>query len=277
MSDSIVRPETGPGSVTHLIPVHCDPSTLTLTVSLPKISLNPGDTVVWSFLGIPAGWTPWIEFRQAEDNAFVGPLTGLTQTPGGIWGVCRSTGWPGTAPVPFDYRAMIQRGFADGWDTQGSIAWSAPARLDVLPSAIGQELFYNVTRDTGPEQLVVEPLQQTLGPSDVIVWHFPNDLPDGVEAWRPRIKLKRYEGTGTVVNEQLGPFAALTVLPGKLRGTGNSGVDGLYFFEVALVSVATGQIGWMSSGDPVIDNRGGVSTPDDPKKPPRRGPGKPRT
>ena len=65
--------------------------------------------------------------------------------------------------------------------------------------------------------------------------------------------------TNLALNEQLGPFGALTVLPGRLRGTGNSGVDGLYFFEVALVSVSTGQIGWLSSGDPVIDNRGGAS------------------
>lgn len=270
MPDSIARPESGPGSVTHLIQVLCDASTLTLTVSLPEISLNPGDTVVWSFLGIPTGWTPWIEFRQEGDNAFVGPLTGLTQTPGGIWGVCRSTGWTGTAPISFEYRAMIQRGFADGWDSQGSIVWSAPADLDVQPSAMGRELFYNVRLDTeSQQQLVVEPLLQTLEAGDVIAWHFPSDLPGGVEAWRPRIKFKRYEGSGTLLNQQLGPFSALTVLPGSLRGTGNSGVDGLYYFEVALVSVATGQIGWLTSGDPVIDNRGGVSTPDDPE------PGKP--
>ncbi len=254
--------DAGPGSVTHLIEVQCDPSTLTMTVSLPRISLNPGDTVVWSFLGIPEGWTPWIEFRRSGDNSFVGPLGGLTQTPGGIWGVCRTAGWEGTAPIPFEYRAMMQRGFAAGWDTQGSLVWSSPAHLDVLPGAIGQELLYEVKVDPAlSNQLIVEPQLQIQNPGDVIVWHFPSDLDGGMEAWRPRIKFNRYEGTGVVPNQQLGPFAALTVLPGKLRGTGNSGVAGLYHFEVALVSVSTGEIGWLSSGDPVIDNRGTVVGP----------------
>jgi hypothetical protein len=252
----------GPGTVTHLIQVHCDPSTLTLTVSLPRVFLNPGDTVVWSFLGIPAGWTPWIEFRQSENNAFVGPLGGLTQTPGGIWGVCRPAGWEGTDPIPFEYRAMIQRGFAAGWETEGSLAWSAPVHLYVQPGAVGRELTWEVTFDAMAEKLLVEPMMQTLGPGDIIAWQFPSDLPGGEAAWRPRIKFHRYEGSGTaLINQQLGPFGALSVLPGRLRGTGNSGVNGFYFFEVALVSLSTGQIGWMSSGDPVVDNRGTVVGP----------------
>jgi len=262
MPDPSVVIATGP--VTHLIQVQCDPSTLTMTVSLPRVPLNPGDTVAWSFLGIPAGWTPWIEFRRAGDNAFVGPLTGLTQSPGGIWGVCRTAGWEGTDPISFEYRAMMQRGFAAGWDTEGSLVWSAPVYLDVLPSPIGQELRYDVFRDPLTQnQLTVEPQKHVLNPGDVIEWHFPTDLDGGVEAWRPRIKFIDYEGEGTLTNQQLGPFAALTVLPGKLRGTGNNRVDGLYHFEVALVSVSTGEIGWMSSGDPVIDNRGGVVGPGD--------------
>lgn len=261
MPDSIVRPEAGPGSVTHLVQVQYDPATLTLAVSIPQLYLNPGDTVVWSFLDIPEGWTPWIEFRRAGDNAFVGPLSGLTQTAGGIWGVCRASGWTGTAPIPFEYRAMIQKGFAAGWDTEGSLVWSTPVRLDVLPAAVGQELAYEVTTGEN-DALIVQPLLLTQGPGDVIVWQFPTDLTGGADAWRPRIKFHRYEGSGTVSNQQLGPFSALTVLPGKIRGTGNNGVAGLYFFEVALVSVTTGEIGWLSSGDPVVDNRGGVSTPD---------------
>jgi hypothetical protein len=251
MSDS-----SGPGPVTHLIQVQCDAATLSITVSLSHVEINPGDTVVWSFLGIPAGWTPWIEFRHAGDNAFIGPLTGLTQTPGGIWGVCRSDGWEGTEPIPFGYRAMIQKGFADGWETAGSIVWSDPATLDVRPSPIGQEIAYDVSPGAEPNQLDVNPPMRIQNKGDILVWNF--DLTDGPELWRPRIKFIGYEGEGTVPNEQLGPFAALTILPGKIRGSGNNGVNGKYHFEVALVSVTTGQIGWQSSGDPVIDNRGGV-------------------
>jgi len=234
-----------------------------LTVLRPRVTLNPGDTVVWSFLGIPEGWTPWIEFRHAANEAFIGPLEALTQTPGGIWGVCRAdASWQGSAEIPFEYRAMIQKGFAAGWDGEGSIAWSAPATLAALPEGRGQQLAYEVALGTAePSNLVVTPLLQTLAPGDTVVWSFPADLPGGVEAWRPRIKFHRYEGSGTVTNQHLGPFSSLAVVPGRIRGTGNSGVEGLYFFEVALVSVATGQIGWLSSGDPVVDNRGGVIGP----------------
>lgn len=262
MADSIVRPETGPGSVTHLIQVQYDPSSLTLTVLSPQVYLNPGDTIVWSFLGIPQGWTPWIELRRTGNSDFAGPLAGLTQTQGGIWGVCLPTGWSGTDPIPFGYRAMIQKGFAAGWDTEGSLVWSAPATLNVLPAAIGTERTFEVVAGTG-SRLEIQPLGQVLEPGDIILWQFPSTLPDGtdISQYRPRIKFYRYEGDGTVPNQQLGPFSALTIMEGKIRGTGNNGVDGVYFFEVALVSVSTGEIGWLSSGDPVVDNRGTVVGP----------------
>ncbi len=261
MSETPVHPETAPGPVTHLIQVQYDPSTLTLTVSRPSVSLNPGDTVVWNFLGIPEGWTPWVDFRRAGSDSFIGPLSGLSQTAGGIWGACRTSGWTGTDPVQFEYRATIQKGFVAGWDTEGSLLWSAPASLRVLPATVGAERIFEVTL-TGTT-LDVQPPGQPLDPGDVIVWQFQIQLPDGTDPgdWRPRIKFHRYEGTGTVPNQQLGPFSALTILPGEIRGTGNNGVDGVYFFEVALVSVATGEIGWLSSGDPVVDNRGGVGNP----------------
>ena len=264
MPDSSASQRTdGPGTVTHLIQVQNDPVTHTLTVSRSPVAVNPGDTVVWSFLGIPEGWTPWIEFRRTDDKTFVGPLQGLTQAPGGIWGVCRTEGWTAaTNQIRFEYRAMIQKGFAAGWDTDGSVFWSAPALLDVQPQPVGKEVTFTVTKPDGSNQLDVQPPLLPLGPGDVIVWKFDLDLPGGPEAWRPRIKFHRYEGSGTVPNQHLGPCAAMSVYPGAVRGTGNSGVDGLYFFEVALVSVATGEIGWVSSGDPVVDNRGGVIVSD---------------
>lgn len=286
MTDPLTTPETGTGSVTHLIQVQYDPSTLTLAVSRPNVSINPGDTVVWNFLGIPEGWTPWIEFRRAGNDLFVGPLEALIQAAGGIWGVCRASGWTGTDLIQFEYRATMQRGFASGWDTEGSIAWSAPARLGVLPSPTGTVRVFEVaplatglsptqppTQPQGGQNpkapdlrisaaLDVQPLGLPLEPGDVVEWQFT--LPDSmnIDEWRPRIKFHRYEGTGTVPNQQLGPFVSLSVMPGKIRGTGNNNVNGVYFFEVALISVATGEIGWLSSGDPVVDNRGGVGNPD---------------
>jgi hypothetical protein len=255
--------EAGPGPVTHLIQVQCDMTSATLAVQRPQVSVKPGDTIVWSFIGIPEGWSPWIELRHSDNPEFAGPLLKLTQSAGGVWGTCRED-WEETSPAAFEYRALIQRGFTSGWQGGGSILWSSPARLTVLPNGFGQEVVYTVTlaeRD-GKRQLLVEPLVRTLRPGDVAVWRFPDDLSSGEDAWRPRIDFFRYEGTGSVSNRYLGPFAALTVEPGLIRGTGNNGVDGLYFFEVALVSVGTGQIGWMSSGDPVVDNRGTVTTPD---------------
>ena len=264
MTEPITPLATAAGPVTQLIQVQYDPSSLTLTVSRPLVLIYPGDTVVWSFLGIPEGWTPWIEFRRVGNEAFVGPLTGLTQAEGAIWGLCRTSDWTGTDPVSFEYRATMQRGFATGWDTEGSIVWSKSVRLVVQPNQSGAEIAYTVAPGSEPQQLLVLPEEiQILRDGDVMVWQFPSDLAEGgLDAWRPRIKFRRYEGTGTVPNQQLGPFAALSILPGSIRGTGNNGVTGLYFFEVALVSVSTGEIGWLSSGDPVIDNRNGVDIPD---------------
>lgn len=262
MPDTIpVAEATGPGPVTHLIQVQCDMATYTVTIARPRVSIKPGDMVVWSFTGLPEGWSPWIELRHGENGAFSGPLTGLTQSAGGVWGVCREE-WTETTSVPFDYRASIQSGFGSGWSGAGSVLWSAPAVLDVLPGGIGEELVYTITLGTGDKpSLVVEPIGQVLNPGDTMVWQFP-EVPDGDGSWRPRIDFYRYEGEGSVPNRYLGPFAALAIEPGRIRGTGNNDVPGVYFFEVALVQVGTGLVGWVSSGDPVVDNRGGVSTPD---------------
>ena len=75
MSDPITTPATGPGAGTHLIQVQYDPSTLSLDVSLSSASINPGDTVVWNFFGIPTGWTPWIEFRRSATTPSPVPWT----------------------------------------------------------------------------------------------------------------------------------------------------------------------------------------------------------
>jgi hypothetical protein len=62
-----------------------------------------------------------------------------------------------------------------------------------------------VQYDASTLTLDVKPQLRTLNPGDVIEWYFPVDLEGGVEAWRPRIKFHRYEGTSTVPNQQLGP------------------------------------------------------------------------
>lgn len=258
--------ETGRGPITHLIQVQCDLVNHTVTVTRTDVTIHPGDTVVWSFFGIPEGWTPWIQFRQATTDAtFFGPLSGLTQSAAGVWGLCTAeSGGTASEPTVYEYRASIQRGVGGGWSDAGTMLWSAAAQLRVVPQAQGEEIVSTVI--LGAEStatLVIEPRLQTLTASDTFLLMFPTDLPGGPGAWRPRLDFHRYEGSGEVPNRLLGPFQALSIEPGRIRGTGNNGVEGLYFFEVALVNIATGQVEWVSSEDPVVDNRGGVVAPPD--------------
>lgn len=256
--------ETGRAPITHLIQVQCDLVNHTVTVARTDVTLHPGDTVVWSFLGIPEGWTPWIQFRQATEGVpFVGPLSGLTQSAAGVWGTAALKGTD-SEPTSYEYRASIQRGVGGGWGDAGTMLWSAAAQLRVLPQAQGEEIVSTVILGAeGTATLVVTPRLQTLTARDAFLLEFPTDLPGGSGAWRPRLDFHRYEGGGEVPNRLLGPFQALTIEPGRIRGTGNNDVQGLYFFEVALVNIATGQVGWVSSDDPVVDNRGGVVAPPD--------------
>lgn len=257
--------ETGRGPITHLIQVQCDLVNHTVTVARTDVTIHPGDTVVWSFIGLPEGWTPWIQFRQTTvDAPFVGPLSGLTQSATGVWGVCTaSSAGPASETTTYEYRASIQRGVGGGWGDPGTMLWSGAAQLRVFPDALGQEIVSTVVLGAeGTATLVITPRLQTLTARDAFILEFPTDLPGGSGAWRPRLDFHRYEGRGEVPNRLLGPFQALTIEPGRIRGTGNNDVEGLYFFEVALVNIATGQVGWVSSDDPVVDNRGGVSTPD---------------
>jgi hypothetical protein len=256
-----VADATGRDPVTHLIQVQCDLASHTVSVARPAVTVYPGDTVVWSFSGIPEGWTPWIQFRQTTEVApFAGPLSGISQSAAGVWGLC--TAAAEGAATSYEYRASIQQGVGGGWGTPGSMLWSGAAQLRVPSETLGEEIVSNVILGaSGTATLEISPRLQTLTAGDTFVLEFPADLPGGAGAWRPRLDFHRYEGAGEVPNRLLGPFQALTIEPGRIRGTGNNDVPGLYFFQVALVNVATGQVDWVSSDDPVVDNRGGVIGP----------------
>jgi hypothetical protein len=48
---------------------------------------------------------------------------------------------------------------------------------------------------------------------------------------------------------------------GRVTGLGNSGVTGHYHFAVSVISVSSGEVRWVNSSDPVIDNQGPIWDP----------------
>jgi hypothetical protein len=241
----------------YLIPVRYDASDQSLTILHPNLSLRPGDRVIWAFEGFPADWAPWIQFKPGDPPAgFLGPFASLAQIAGGISGHCRTD--TAVLPVTYTYRICIQKGI--GLDWQATTAAICSQQATILVHAREQPPMQTFTVSSAEEgKLVVQPLGVSLRTGETVEWIF--DVPGDPALWRPRINFGRYTGTGAVPNQLLGPFTCLFYEPGKVTGLGNSGVAGTYFFEVSLISLATGQVEWIGSGDPAIDNMGPIWDP----------------
>jgi hypothetical protein len=243
----------------YLIPVRYDATDHSLTILHPNLSLRPGDRAIWAFEGVPADWTPWIQFKPGDPQAgFLGPFASLAQIEGGISGHCRAD--LAELPATYTYRICIQKGVGLDWQATTAAICSQQATILVheREQKRQQSLTFTV-RSAGEGKLVVEPLGLPLQSGDTVEWIF--DVPGDPALWRPRINFGRYTGTGTVPNQLLGPFTCLVYETGKVTGLGNSGVQGTYFFEVSLISLATGAVEWIGSDDPAIDNMGPIWDP----------------
>lgn len=247
------------GPVEHLITVQCDAVSSTLTLQKTSVGAKLGDTVVWQFFGMPDGWSPWIQFRPQENGTqFLGPFKELTQTAAALWGEVRND--PGLVGKTMVYRVFIQKGAGTGWDQGEAVISSAAGILAINAEDHGTSQTFTVTALETDPSLQISPIGVIIQPGDTVEWDF-QQIPDAPDTWRPMVSFIRYDGKGQVPNEYLGPFAALTTGVDRVRGMGNNQVAGTYYFQVSVVRISDGEVLRISSSDPAIDNRGGVTDP----------------
>jgi hypothetical protein len=257
------------GALEYLIPVQYDGVANTLSILHPSLSLRPGDRVIWVFEGVPSSWSPWIQFKtDAGDGqgTFLGPFEILTQLEGGFWGATRQDS--ALLAASYTYRACIQKGLDSQWDSDVAFLCSPGATLELVQDLRLLPVTFNVAATAqqvapGVGELVVTPEMHFLESGQAVIWDFQEALSSlgDPDLWRPRVNFLRYEGYGTVVNQLLGPFTCLAYEAAKITGLGNTAVAGAYHFGVSISAVSHGEAIWVSSGDPVIDNRGTVIDP----------------
>ncbi|HSS75468.1 MAG TPA: hypothetical protein VLV54_01870, partial [Thermoanaerobaculia bacterium] len=145
------------GPVTHLIPVRFDVANVTVTLEDSNTILKPGDRVVWELFGLPAGWSPWIEFRsEAAGGSFLGPFAGLTQTSASLWGTCREE--PDLEGTSFSYRISVQKGIGLGWENGMTMVNSSAGTLEIRSGDLGRVHLFTVTPSAEePRALSVSP------------------------------------------------------------------------------------------------------------------------
>jgi hypothetical protein len=244
------------GPVEHIIPVECDLASLTVHLTLPFLKLKAGDRVLWQFFGLSDAWSPWIEFDVASH--FLGPFTNLTQSGAAVWGICSDLQILGSGP--FVYRAVIRKAQGTAWESAAAVINSPAGRLDIDSPETGTVRQFTVTQSSAEDALDVSPPGIFLQEGDTVEWKF-QDIRNDLEAWRPQVSFRRYDGSGTVSNLSFGPFTSLTVGPDSIRGMGNNQIAGTYYFQVSITRLSDGSVLQMSSHDPAIDNRGGVGDP----------------
>ena len=113
-------------------------------------------------------------------------------------------------------------------------------------------------RSEGEGKLAVEPLGVPLRTGETVEWIF--DVPGDPELLASAHQLRPLYGDRRGAEPTPRPHLP-ALRTGQSDGLGNSGVPETYFFEVSLISLATGQVEWIGSGDPAIDNMGPIWDP----------------
>lgn len=241
-------------AATYVVRVTCDLAQGALTLDRPIVQLNPGDGVLWSFQGVPSGFTPFIEFLHA----------GGSTTPLGPFGAVRLTsavvvGEEAGAAGTYTYRVLIARGFSDPWQEPAALLASAGATLICSEQAL-EPVTITVSQQSEGGPLVVDPVAVVYGGDQAVVWSFDSLNMAGLF---PRVRFSRFDpaaGAGSLENLHFGPFRSLYTVSRPdfvgVVGAGNNNVLGTYYYEVAAVEAASGRVLWVNSGDPGIDNRG---------------------
>lgn len=249
-----------PLGLDHLVMVDCDPAAGSLTITRPHLTVQPGQNVIWCFRGAPAGWTPLLIFDLGTHI----PFEMVTQSPLASWGLGAK---PTTGPVR--YRIALQLGAPlHVWEDGGMVVFSAPAALEVnnilAPRTLRPPVVFQVKRRQGANPdaaLVVEPRSQKLHTGQIAEWQFDAGcFPDGKpENWQSMVLYTRFEGEPEELPDlAYGPFDMVSTSPGRVVGSGNNEVVGLYHFQVLVVSMKHGDVAFAGSDDPSVDNRDGV-------------------
>lgn len=244
----------------HLVMVDCDLPAGRIRIEQPRLSIRPGENVIWSFRGVPQGWKPLVIFELGVEI----PFESMTQSPLVAWGL-------GAKPTAKEvrYRVALQRGGPIHlWNDGGVVAFSAPARLEVKAAAEQRTsespVVFTVTRnleETDPQvALVVAPQGQQLRDGQVVEWRFdPSCFPDGDPAlWQSIVVFTAFEGESAPPDLTFGPVQMIGTSPGLVAGSGNNGVVGTYRFQVFVLSLEHSEPIFASSPDPSIDNRDGI-------------------
>lgn len=246
----------------YVVPVRCDLAAGSLQVERPLLRLQRGEGVIWSFDSLPADFIPLVEFQPGSiGEGPYGPFRSLRQVGNLIIGEGAGEGEGETVEgaVGYLYRVVAARGFNLGWREPSAMVCSAAATLVCGPGE-PQKVTVTVTPASDGKSLEVAPRRVTLAGDEVIVWDFSALEMAGLG---PRIRFYRFDPhaeAGQPANLHFGPFRSLFYGSGTdvkgIMGAGNNEVRGIYYYEVSAVSVNSGTVLWLSSGDPTIDNRG---------------------
>ncbi len=232
-----------------------------LTVNHPEgFEVRSGDSVEWTFLGIPNTAVPQIELMGGPEDGpkgALGPFTGLIQRRSRIL----AQGNTGIPSEHYAYHAYVVD--IDGKQLVKSDRCSlvnsakAPEFVDEIEVAMEK-------KPSGELTLKVSNNLNVLRSGSILTWSFRVPKSITKEPWVPEIRFSNHDRP---LNHFFGPFMSLTVLavPNseetddrvmKVVGTGNSGIRGSYNYTAAVVAVGDGKRLAVVSPDPVVDNRG---------------------
>ncbi|MEM8961840.1 MAG: hypothetical protein AAGD38_10190 [Acidobacteriota bacterium] len=277
-----------------------DPTTASLETRLPEVALPPGRPVRWRFRGraadgsatpLPAGWLPMLAFDHSDlsTTSALGPFASLlhvaaTDADGGV-SIDVLGEWPETiAPglTPPTYFAGLLRGVGFGGDkgmsaltTRRLTLFLGPDREPVPtpPPACGKHrVDLTVRHDPErPSRLTIEPDEpMRIFTDSVVSWHFATDLPllypmilfYHFEDWQEEAGAVQFDGDRP--NRYYEPCRRMRITSNRIDAWDFKPDRRHCFYEAAVLTSGQLSVGFLSTGDPQLDNEGTPFPTDEP-------------
>lgn len=250
-----VRTDATANPLVHAVRVDAKLDEHLLRVYPERLVVRPGDSILWQFSGLRRPWSPVVALSPTGEGNFLGPFTGFTNLPSGVLAPVAGDAADGA----YAYRAQLQlfrgeaeaRAFLMGPTSTVVVNRNLTGENHVIDVGLG------IDPETGQEILTLSRDVIGFSRGDSVVWRFSEEIFAGSSGLDPlpRVTFVGYQGDGSIENLRTGPFNCLTYGPRQVTGTSPNGVPGTYHYRVAMVEAVGGEIRWLSSGDPAVDER----------------------
>ncbi len=226
-----------------------------LDYQFENITIPSGTNVLWKINNLPEHWSTIMEFYEKGVGVhnFRGPFEEILVTDQGLLGINSQP-----SSEPWTFRILVQKGLASFGIGQAVAMIGASQELTVRGEGKTIDINVLLKQEGGVEVLTVDREHVRIDPGERILWDF-TEVVEKFPNYQPFISYGSKpitQGQRSVPNFSFGPFVGFKHSEGRVLAYGNTGIEGVYRYDVFALDLDSSTVRLFSSGDPQTDNEG---------------------